>query len=560
MFANMRIGARLAVGFGLVLGIMLLIGASSLWNLGQFSQDVVRLDRSNTEGAAHLADAQSALWQLRWDVAQFIAVNDAEERRKLVANGPVQRKIVEDSLKRFEESQRNADELQVLAQLRRSFGEYMEARPKWFQLYLDGKMEEAAEWRARTITAHGRDTVAAFGQLIKLQRDSGARVTKETLERMVLFRFTLFAVIAAALVIGALIAFWITRSITRPLGEAVDATQEVAAGNLALDIEVRSHDEAGRLLAALAKMRDSLADSVDLIRQSAVDVGTASRQIAKGNTEMSARTEEQASSLEETASSMEELTTTVRQNADNARQANELAAGASAVAGQGGKAMEEVTATMDGITEASRKIADIIGVIDGIAFQTNILALNAAVEAARAGEQGRGFAVVASEVRSLAQRSAAAAKEIKELIGASTQRVDEGTRLVQDAGKTMEDIVAAVKRVTDIMAEIATASREQLSGIEQVGNAVTEMDRVTQQNASLVGQTAAAAEHMASRADGLLQAVERFRLREAGQDAHTQGGFSLAPARPTAARSLAASPRPALHQLSRDRALGAPAE
>ena len=311
---------------------------------------------------------------------------------------------------------------------------------------------------------------------------------------------------------GVLIAWRLTRSITDPLREAVSAAQRVASGDLSGRIEARSNDESGQLLAALSKMTDSLVEVVGNVRQASDSIATGSSEIASGNLDLSQRTEEQASALEQTASSMEELGTTVRQNADNANQANQLALGASAVAIKGGEVVNKVVGTMKGINDSSRKIADIIGVIDGIAFQTNILALNAAVEAARAGEQGRGFAVVASEVRSLAQRSAEAAKEIKALISASVGRVEEGTKLVDEAGVTMTEIVTAIRRVTDIMGEISNASAEQSAGVAQVGEAVTQMDQATQQNAALVEESAAAAESLKLQAQNLVQAVAVFKL------------------------------------------------
>jgi methyl-accepting chemotaxis protein len=335
-------------------------------------------------------------------------------------------------------------------------------------------------------------------------------------------KITAFTLLQAAVILAGLVAVgWGANRVTvRALGGAPAYARRIAgaiaAGDLRTEITLRAGDRES-LLAAMKSMRDDLKALVGDIHVSSGAVRNASAQIAAGNGELSSRTEEQASSLEETASSMEELTSTVKQNTENAKQANQLAIGASEVAGQGGVVMGEVIQTMSGIAEASRKIADIIGVIDGIAFQTNILALNAAVEAARAGEQGRGFAVVASEVRSLAQRSAAAAKEIKELIQSSVERVDGGTRLVEGAGKTMEEIVASVKRVTDIVSEIAAASQEQLSGIEQVGGAVTQMDRVVQQNAALVEESAAAAENMAAHAEQLVRAVSRFQLDSAAQ-------------------------------------------
>jgi methyl-accepting chemotaxis protein len=318
--------------------------------------------------------------------------------------------------------------------------------------------------------------------------------------------------VAAGVLVAIIIGLLLIRAITRPLSEAVRIADAVAAGDLTMKIESKSNSETGRLLQALKRMNDGLVDLVSKVRSGVDSITTGSQEIAAGNADLSQRTEEQASSLEETASSMEELTSTVKQTADNARQANQLAAGASAVAVKGGEVVGQVVTTMSGISDSSKKIADIISVIDGIAFQTNILALNAAVEAARAGEQGRGFAVVASEVRTLAQRSAAAAREIKELITDSVRRVEDGTQLVDQAGKTMGEIVAGIKRVADIMAEITAAAMEQSSGIEQVNQAVMQMDQVTQQNAALVEEAAAAAESMKHQSQGLSQAVSVFRV------------------------------------------------
>ena len=327
--------------------------------------------------------------------------------------------------------------------------------------------------------------------------------------------------IASVALAGTLIALilavaaWVMRSISRSLDEAVQVARQVAAGDLRSPIATDRTDEMGRLLQALAEMQRSLRRIVDDVRSSAQGVADASAAIAHGNGELSQRTEEQASSLEETASSMEELTSTVKQNAVNARQANQLAAGASSVAERGGQLMGKVVQTMGDITGSSRKIADITSVIDAIAFQTNILALNAAVEAARAGEQGRGFAVVAAEVRTLAQRSAAAAREIKTLIEASVSNVESGGKLVEDAGRTMAEIVDGVQRVTAIMADIASASEEQSSGIEQVNRAVTQMDQATQHNAALVQQSAVATGSLQAQASRLAEAVAVFRLDDA---------------------------------------------
>ncbi len=329
-------------------------------------------------------------------------------------------------------------------------------------------------------------------------------------------QFRLLTAIGAALLVGLalLLVGLIMRSLMQGLGEALAAAKALSAGDLTHRVRVRTRDEMGELAGALQEVNDTLQRLVGQVAERARSVSDTSAQIAQGNMDLSQRAEEQASTLEETASQMEELTSTVAQNADTARQASELAVGASEVARKGGEVVGQVVATMDGISASSRRIADIIGVIDGIAFQTNILALNAAVEAARAGEQGRGFAVVAAEVRSLAQRSAEAAREIKALIGASVQTVDAGGRLVQAAGQTMGEIVASVKRVSDLIAKIATASADQSAGIGQVNAAVAQMDRVVQQNASLVEEATAATESMKEQAAALLQTVAQFRLEQ----------------------------------------------
>jgi methyl-accepting chemotaxis protein len=318
-----------------------------------------------------------------------------------------------------------------------------------------------------------------------------------------------------ALVIGILASIWITRSITRPLNTGLAFANQVAAGDLTATIEVTSNDEFGRLLGALKAMNENLTRMVSGIRLSAESIHKAAEEVASGNTDLSQRTEEQASTLEETAASMEELTSAVNENTQSAGNANVLAKQANQVAARGGEVVSAVVTTMNEIRQSSKKIGDIIGVIDGIAFQTNILALNAAVEAARAGEQGRGFAVVAAEVRSLAQRSAGAAKEIKTLIGDSVQKVDTGTQQVEDAGKTMSEIVASVEKVTANIDQISSASREQASGIGQVNSAVSQMDQVVQKNAAVVLQAAAAAELMQANAQELVQLVSVFKLGDA---------------------------------------------
>ncbi len=357
------------------------------------------------------------------------------------------------------------------------------------------------------------DPVADVIDKLALLQLSGAGKEYDAAQK--LFSTMLWAAIgvgAGVLLIATLFATRLVRSIAGGLQAAVKVAQTVAGGDLGGRIAVDRHDEIGTLMAALKAMNDSLVEIVGDVRNASESIATGSSQIANGNADLSQRTEEQASNLQQTAASMEELTATVRQNADTARRASELAEDASSVAARGGDVVGQVVQTMDGITDSSRRIADIIGTIDGIAFQTNILALNAAVEAARAGEEGRGFAVVAGEVRSLAQRSATAAKEIKVLIGESVDKVENGTRLVADAGRTMGDIVAQVRRVSVLISEISAASGEQSIGIGQVGDAVAQLDQVTQQNAALVEESAAAAESLKQQAAGLARTVATFKL------------------------------------------------
>jgi methyl-accepting chemotaxis protein len=371
------------------------------------------------------------------------------------------------------------------------------------------------------------------------------RILDGRINRLVTAQATTLGVIALVIALSVWVGVMIARSILRQLGGepayAAEVVGKVASGDLTVRIETKANDKSS-LLYAMKTMVGSLTGTVRGIKESTDTINTAAKEISQGNADLSQRTEEQASSLEETASSMEELTSTVKQNAENARQANQLAVGASDVAVRGGEVVKQVVSTMNGISESSKKIADIIGVIDGIAFQTNILALNAAVEAARAGEQGRGFAVVATEVRNLAQRSAAAAKEIKELITDSVGKVDAGSKLVDEAGKTMDEIVSSVKRVTDIMAEITAASQEQSSGIEQVNTAVTQMDEVTQQNAALVEQAAAAAESMEEQARNLAQMVAQFQLEQ---------GAAAAPAVAASPAVVVSAPKPVVKNVAK---------
>ena len=359
------------------------------------------------------------------------------------------------------------------------------------------------------------DLVQLQIDVAKAENDKGAARNAGAITMVIIF-------VLIAIAFSALFSWQLIRSIAESLNQANQAALAVSRGDLTQEIRAQGEHEVTQLMRTMGTMQDNLVDLVSRVRSGSEGVSTASSEIAQGNHDLSARTESQASALEETAASMEELDATVKQNADGARQANQLAVKASSVAVEGGEVVSQVVETMKGINESSRKIADIIGVIDGIAFQTNILALNAAVEAARAGEQGRGFAVVASEVRSLAGRSAEAAKEIKSLIGTSVERVEQGTALVDKAGNTMNEVVSSIRRVTDIMGEISAASGEQSAGVSQVGEAIVQMDQVTQQNAALVEQMAAAASSLKSQAADLVAVVSTFKVERT-----TFGGLAL---------------------------------
>jgi methyl-accepting chemotaxis protein len=513
---NLKIGARLNLAFGAVLVLLLLIAYIG-WSA--LSDTKARMDIVVNENNTKIALSNSMLAELNLiarSARNYILYTDDAMHTRMQGRIDGAQKTFAASFERLGTLVRGERGKKVYAELQTQAPETLRLLGQVVRIVNDGKAAEAPAFLLNSVQQHQDKTFALINEMIGFQEKQNQELIDEIhSEYLFAVRFLIGAT-SLAFIAAVALAVSITRSITQPINRAVHAAQTVAAGDLTHSIQIQGRDEVSQLLTALQAMTGSLASIVGEVRAGTETISTASRQIATGNQDLSSRTEEQASSLEETASSMEELTSTVRQSADNARQANLLANSASEVAVRGGQVVSQVVDTMGSINASSRRIVDIIGVIDGIAFQTNILALNAAVEAARAGEQGRGFAVVASEVRTLAQRSAAAAKEIKALIDDSVGKVDAGARLVDQAGATMDEIVSSVKRVTDIMADIALASQEQNVGIDQINQAITQMDQVTQQNAALVEEAAAAAESMQEQAVHLAQAVDVFKLA-AGQ-------------------------------------------
>ena len=535
-FSHLKLGPRLGLAFGLVLCITLVIAGLGAWRLQELSQVTEQLTRTDNERLRAAVQWQQAI-TLNWTRTQA-ALMDSDtgnlpfwqaEMDKTTDATAKARKTVEELL-RTDEGRRLFQQIdQARDAFRDARGAAMKrkAQGEDVSATLRNELEPLAMRFINNLLEFERYQLGLYEQARDVATASAARS-----------RWILLGATIVALLLGMLAAWGLTRSITQPLQFAVRRAGQIAEGDLTRPIHVRGKDETAELLGALRDMQAKLLGVVGSVRQNAESVAMASTEIAQGNSDLSSRTEHQASALEQTAASMEQLGSTVRQNADNARQANQLAMSASTVAEQGGAVVEQVVQTMQGITEASKRIADIIGVIDGIAFQTNILALNAAVEAARAGEQGRGFAVVASEVRALAGRSADAAKEIKTLIDNSVERVEQGSALVDQAGSTMQEVVQSIRRVTDIMGEISAASSEQSTGVNQVGEAVTQMDQATQQNAALVEEMAAAASSLQGQAGQLVQAMSIFKIN-GGAHASTPHP-APAPQRP----SMAAAPAP----------------
>lgn len=510
--ANWKVGTRLALGFGiliLIAAVSTAVGISRMRTLND-SIDLIVNDREPKVALAN--NVLNAINATAIGLRNLLMTDDPEKLAALHARIDTIHNEASASVAELGRRLNTPRGIEVFRQLETARAEYWTVQAEYLALLTQGKKTEAAAFLLDRVTPPQEKYIAQASNLAQL----GARLMTES-SKLAADQYRIgvelmFGLAAASMLLAAAFAYWVTRSITTPLRAAVQIASTVASGDLRSRIEARSADETGDLMRALAAMNRSLTDIVRQVRGGTDSIAAASTQIASGNLDLSSRTEQQAASLEETASSMEQLTSTVRQNAENARQANQMALSASDAARHGGAVIDNVVSTMSAIHASSKKMAEIISVIDGIAFQTNILALNAAVEAARAGEQGRGFAVVASEVRNLAQRSSKAAREIKLLIDDSAREVAAGNQHVSAAGATMESIVNSVRKVTDIVAEIAAASEEQQLGIGQAYQAITAMDGVTQQNAALVEQAAAAAQSLQDQAATLLNTVSTFTL------------------------------------------------
>jgi methyl-accepting chemotaxis protein len=521
LLRNVSIGVRLGLGFAVILLFSMLITGISVWRLHDVAvatRNMMELplakERYISDWYAKIDSGVRRTTAIARSSDTTLGAYFAEEaKQSSVVSGELQKKI-----EALISSPEEKELFRLVSEQRKV---YLDSRAQVSKLKADGHEAEAEQAFQNIFVPGSTKYLKVVNDMLQHQRASIDTTAREIDEVAKTSRNLLLTLAVLALGFGVVCAWLLTMGIVRPLRTAVEIARKVAGGDLTAQIDASAKDETGQLLLALKDMNTSLLNIVSEVRSGTDSIATSSTEIAAGNQDLSSRTEEQAGSLEETASSMEELTSTVKQNADNARQANQLAASAAQVAVKGGEVVAQVVGTMESINASSNKIVDIISVIDGIAFQTNILALNAAVEAARAGEQGRGFAVVASEVRNLAQRSASAAKEIKTLIGASVEQVNAGSMLVAQAGSTMTDIVDSVQRVSDIITEITAASSEQSVGIDEINRAIGQMDAVTQQNAALVEESAAAAESMQHQAHNLAQVVSVFKLN--GQQASVSG-------------------------------------
>jgi methyl-accepting chemotaxis protein len=539
---NLGIRTKLMGGFGIVLAIAFVQSLLSMQQLHAVNDKSTDIAKNWLPSVKSLGDVNSDLADLRVVRLQLTMVEESSKVPALEQTMVKQQDLLRSHLEDYKKFVSSPEERKLADELEAKIKSFIGIGSQMVKLMRDLNTGDAKALAQGEGAAAFNAANDLLDRLIEMNT-KGANVASDEADTIYKrARIVLLVSLAGMVALGLGIAWVVSRNLVGAATSAVKQAERIAAGDLTHSVKANGTDEMGQLLSALDTMQGRLRDIVSGVRQNAEGVATASAEISQGNHDLSGRTEQQASALEETAASMEELASTVKQNADNARQANQLALSASTVAISGGEVVDRVVETMKGINDSSKRIADIIGTIDGIAFQTNILALNAAVEAARAGEQGRGFAVVAAEVRSLAQRSAEAAKEIKTLISTSVERVEQGTTLVDQAGITMQEVVGSIKRVTDIMGEISSASTEQSAGVAQVGEAVSQMDQATQQNAALVEQSAAAAESLKSQARKLVEAVAVFKISGHDTPAVHVPVIAAAPAPVAAPRQVAAKP------------------
>jgi methyl-accepting chemotaxis protein len=541
--SKMKVGTRLGLGFALVLLFLIAVTVVGIFRMAQIQDRLDHVVSVNNVVTRLVLDMRHNVQDRVGSLRVLTMISDPADMEADFARLKEQTAKYETSLKKLEAQfaiEAAPEEKKLLAEIKEYEGVAMPAIERASALWLANDAMGATRILMKEIKPAQTKWMGALDQLGAFEDKLNNQVKIDAAQGFNSARTFMIGLGVMAVLISLAAAYAITRGLLKQLGGEPEYTASIAGsianGDLSIAIDTSSNDK-GSLLVEMKEMRDSLVGIVGQVRVGTETIGTASREIAAGNIDLSSRTEMQASSLEKTASAMEELTSTVKQNADNAREANQLAANASDVARKGGAVVSQVVDTMSSINESANKIVDIIGVIDGIAFQTNILALNAAVEAARAGEQGRGFAVVASEVRNLAQRSAGAAKEIKALIGDSVEKVERGSKLVGQAGVTMDEVVASVRRVTDIMGEIANASQEQSAGIEQVNQSIIEMDSMTQQNAALVEEAAAAAQSLQDQASELTRGVSIFKL-EAGEERAVQAATVASTVRTPVVKAL----------------------
>ncbi|TWC69516.1 methyl-accepting chemotaxis protein [Herbaspirillum sp. SJZ099] len=512
-FYNLKIARKLILSFTAVILLTVILGGFAIRQLSAVNQASTEIAHNWLPAIKAAQAIQASMPRMRISELQIVTANQPSDREDAEKAINTRLGIIAKQRAAYEATISEAEEKALYGQFSKTFATYLDVSKQVKALAIEGKEEEARALFKGESNKLFRTMNEQLDGIVKINDAGSLRSDQAAADMYEAAKLWIGSLLAAIVVIAFGLAMSVARIVSRPLGDAVEVAQRVAQGDLTVDIRATGTDETGQLMQSLKAMNDSLQKIVGEVRIGTDTISTASSEIASGNLDLSSRTEQQAGSLEETASAMEQLTSTVKQNADNARQANQLAVSASEIASQGGSVVGQVVETMGSINASSRKIVDIISVIDGIAFQTNILALNAAVEAARAGEQGRGFAVVASEVRSLAQRSAAAAKEIKQLIDDSVGKVDAGSALVEQAGATMSEIVSSVQRVTDVVSEITAATQEQSTGLEEINRAITQMDEVTQQNAALVEEAAAAAQSLQDQAGRLQQVVGVFKLR-----------------------------------------------